>query len=607
MANSDDDGAFLNELLQRVSAGGAEALPSSQAAHPIPVLLSPLAAPMTPVAVEASPQRESSSERAVSTPPSNALPVSVMQAPGMPMQYAIVPQMVPQYPTFPQGVSYIMTPQGLAVLQQPQQQMVPVHTPQGVQLMPFPQPMYQTMPQVQYVAAPQAAPPPPPPAQARQSSTPTNTQPPARQPPVHNFSHQAAPPQYPGSQHRPAHPPPSSGGTYHMGHHVQPTRYQQRHPNSPFSQPSQSTAQPAQTSPAVKFATPPSVPLPPIEVPSDHKGPRMPAVPIDADVVAPPSKAAKEDVLNPMAAPFVPPGCSAGENQQNHDAELSGSSTVSVTTIPKAAEAHAPSSASSSSSSTPTLQAGGSGGNASTSNTPAPPMALGEGDDAPAPIGTQLPSRSSVPLAPSGGGHHVFGSAASAAFAHPHNPVFVIPSRCQATNADGRTVYRCPVCDQSDFLSEYVMRSHLRARHGSDASLLVRLSVAEQLAPLVRAFLEEQGGGSAELTSVVQALPPDCAAEINDPLHFEATLNTQDMFVIFQYTDSELAHHKIDRTVADSKQIRVALYGTPYAKIDGEKSRAASAASIAFESGGLSESSSHVVEQATGSLENVLA
>lgn len=188
-----------------------------------------------------------------------------------------------------------------------------------------------------------------------------------------------------------------------------------------------------------------------------------------------------------------------------------------------------------------------------------PPMALGIDGDEP------LPPK---PVAP-------IGVAPAATLSNAVNPVFVIPERCTLKTADGKTDFKCPYCGEQNFLSEYVLRSHLRAKHGSDASFLVHATVLEAIIPHLRELLAVDGpvsGGSASVEQAMEFLPEELRAEIRDVTHFEAITTKDDDFVVFEYTTDLLKRHCITDDVAVAGQLRIAQMGVPYSLRDKERS-----------------------------------
>lgn len=112
---------------------------------------------------------------------------------------------------------------------------------------------------------------------------------------------------------------------------------------------------------------------------------------------------------------------------------------------------------------------------------------------------------------------------------------FVVPSRLAVVSPAGcPTTYQCPYCGTRNLLSELVLRSHLRAQHDTDVSLLVQPSVAQKLALRIRHFLSKRPGRVASLAVIVQDGLSMCLAEsIRDELHLEAMLSTQEDFDVF--------------------------------------------------------------------------
>lgn len=162
-----------------------------------------------------------------------------------------------------------------------------------------------------------------------------------------------------------------------------------------------------------------------------------------------------------------------------------------------------------------------------------------------------------------------------AATAHPANPVFVIPARCTGKTPEGKTDFKCPYCGHRGFLSEYVLRSHLRAKHTSDASFLVRDSLVQAVVPHLKEFLAVDGpvsGGSASIEEVMSLLPGHIRSDIRDLTHFEAIATMDDDFVVFEYTEEDLVRHHITSDVAVSGELRIALIDVPYVKRDTERS-----------------------------------
>ena len=102
---------------------------------------------------------------------------------------------------------------------------------------------------------------------------------------------------------------------------------------------------------------------------------------------------------------------------------------------------------------------------------------------------------------------------------------YISPS-CLIKNAEGKTVYRCPHCEESNFITDAVLRSHLRAKHNITNTMPkpdpVRCNFSpEQLARLqtvVGTFLSVtcQGGSSGtvkQLQQIVAAEVPPLALE----------------------------------------------------------------------------------------------
>lgn len=154
-------------------------------------------------------------------------------------------------------------------------------------------------------------------------------------------------------------------------------------------------------------------------------------------------------------------------------------------------------------------------------------------------------------------------------------PYFVIPQRCVKQQADGQHDFCCPFCEHRGMFSEYVLRSHLRAKHGSDASLLVSHAVKQAVTEQVREFLAVDGpvsGGSGSLEEALRFLPDDVRLRVRDKTHFEAILTLEEDFTVFSYTEPELKRHRITPDVASVGEQRVALMDVPYVKRDTERS-----------------------------------
>jgi hypothetical protein len=196
---------------------------------------------------------------------------------------------------------------------------------------------------------------------------------------------------------------------------------------------------------------------------------------------------------------------------------------------------------------------------------PRPPVALGiDGDGSILPRPAAPSSVGMLPPAPP-----------SAMGSNPANPIFVIPARCTSKNTEGRTTFKCPYCSQQGFLSEYVLRSHLRAKHTSDASFLVRSSLVQSILPYLRDFLAVDGpvsGGSASVVQALEFLPQELRADIRDATHFEAITTKDDDFVVFEYTPEELVLHRITSDIAVAGELRIALIDAPYVRRDTDRS-----------------------------------
>lgn len=206
-----------------------------------------------------------------------------------------------------------------------------------------------------------------------------------------------------------------------------------------------------------------------------------------------------------------------------------------------------------------------------------PPMAVGLDDAPPAPhtVPSSAPRSAPVehpPAAPSQVPQQYTPAVASAG--HPQNPFFVVPKRCVIPPdapgpGKGKTRFLCPLCDQSGFVSEFVLRSHLRAKHSSDAPLLVRAPFAKKIGALILEYVEQFAAGrSVALADAAQSLPVDVVEEIIDNTHLEALLALQNELMVFQYSEEELLQYGITDPAIRKNQLRVALVGSDWRRGD---------------------------------------
>lgn len=359
----------------------------------------------------------------------------------------------------------------------------------------------------------------------------------APQPAPHKWGTAAAPPPYPGTAapHKPVEP------KHHQVDSILPAPTQK--PTVPVS------------SSSTSFSSPATVPKPIMT--------RATLQPIDGPDV--PS-------LNPNAVPFVPPKSDAILAEpalSGGSAPAKGDNSILPLPLPQMLQSFESNSSSHDDSSVRRVTSAGS--SISTAPAPPPPVAddefsvpepLPSADVSPAPA--HFEQSQYYGAAPP---YHHNNGAMGYPGVHPNNPVFVIPTRCVSKNTEGRNVFMCPICENHGFLSEYVLRSHLRAKHGSDASLLVRASIANDISSIVHSRLSQ--GGSIGLEDVIEALPEDLQSEVKDTTQLEAMLSVKDDFVVFRYTTQELRMHGIPPHVADAERLRVAILGSNYVKVDG--------------------------------------
>ena len=208
-----------------------------------------------------------------------------------------------------------------------------------------------------------------------------------------------------------------------------------------------------------------------------------------------------------------------------------------------------------------------------------------------------------------------FGSSSNTSDAHEADgaraaPQASLPGVTPATKA----TIRCPHCDMTGFLTEYVLRSHVRAKHASvverDGAAAPQTatppsearitsptqlsgtlppsgpateqpaSAAMRLLDVLRAYLNTDcAGGSASVASV-KAFLITRHASLQDALptadDVDATLHAliqNGLLCSFQYSEEDLTRRAIRSPVAVSGELRVALPASDYASADAQRSK----------------------------------
>ena len=142
----------------------------------------------------------------------------------------------------------------------------------------------------------------------------------------------------------------------------------------------------------------------------------------------------------------------------------------------------------------------------------------------------------------------------------------------------------CPHCSESNFLTEYVLRSHIKAKHSAESQLAAAAenTAVVKLNNVIRNYLTTDcNGGSVSVDTLSRWLEGNHAVLLGEASAAAKTLNdilTVGNFRRFAYTADELSRAEITPEIARPNEGRVALPNTDYMKQDGLRSKESGAA-----------------------------
>jgi hypothetical protein len=161
-------------------------------------------------------------------------------------------------------------------------------------------------------------------------------------------------------------------------------------------------------------------------------------------------------------------------------------------------------------------------------------------------------------------------------------PATVAPAAPTVPRKEGAPI-TCPHCQETGFLTEYVLRSHIKAKHSAESQQPAAGAEASNKAithlnGIIRTYLQQDlQSGSCAFDQLTKYLETNHATALGEAIQVAKTLNevlVQGNFRRFAYSADELSRAEIRTEIAKAGEARVALPATDYMSKDSARSKA---------------------------------